>query len=133
MNDQRKIIGRRLKECREKTKLTQAQVAEKIGIERVSVSNYEIGRVSPPWDVLIKFADLFNTSTDYLLGNTDDPDKPFVDEPDTIDLELEDEEILQKFRLKLDGEELTKEESLHLINYLRSLRLTQSQLNKQKI
>lgn len=37
----------------------------------VTISGYEIGRIVPPADILVKLADCLNTSVDYLLGRTD--------------------------------------------------------------
>lgn len=44
MSDLKKMFGKRVKELREKRGLTQAQLAEKIGVEPVSISSIEVGR-----------------------------------------------------------------------------------------
>lgn len=49
-------------------KLTQKQVADRIGVATSAVSSYESGSRYPSYDVLIKLARLFHVSTDYLLG-----------------------------------------------------------------
>ena len=58
----------RLKELREKKKLSQLQVAKRLDITRASVSSYENNIATPSVDVLIKLALLYRVSTDYLLG-----------------------------------------------------------------
>lgn len=60
-----------LKALRTSKRLTRKQMAEIIGIRERVVLNYEQGDSNPPYDILIKFADYFGVSTDYLLGRTD--------------------------------------------------------------
>ena len=60
-----------LKEIRNSKKLLQTRVAMDLNITQETVSSYETGRVFPSSDMLIKLADYYNTSIDYLLGRTD--------------------------------------------------------------
>ena len=62
---------RRLKDIREDHDLTQKQAAEKLGITQQQYSLYETGRREIPTSLLIQLADIFDISTDYLLGRTD--------------------------------------------------------------
>lgn len=57
-----------LKEERKKRGLTQQQVAEHLNIARGSYALYETGKNTPTTDSIIKLADLYKVSTDYLLG-----------------------------------------------------------------
>jgi len=50
---------------------TQKQVAEYLGVKQNTYSQYEIGVLNYPVDVIIKLADFYGVSTDYLLGRTD--------------------------------------------------------------
>ena len=50
--------------------LTQKQVAQHLGISQNTYSQYEIGVLNYPVDALIKLADLYGVSVDYLLGRT---------------------------------------------------------------
>ena len=69
-----KIIGIRVKQLREKTGLSQAKLAKMLGgVSQPVIARYEIGDCFPSYPVLIKIADYFNVSTDYLLGRTDNP------------------------------------------------------------
>ena len=69
-----KIIGIRVKQLREKTGLSQAKLAKVLGVvSQPVIARYEIGDCFPSYPVLIKIADYFNVSTDYLLGRTDNP------------------------------------------------------------
>ena len=49
---------------------TQQQIGEYLGISQNTYSQYEIGVLNYPIDVLIKLADLYGTSIDYLVGRT---------------------------------------------------------------
>lgn len=61
----------RLKTLREAKKYTQLWLGMQIGVSQETISGYEIGKAVPPADMLIKLADLLNTSVDYLLERTD--------------------------------------------------------------
>lgn len=61
-------LGTNLKNLRVKKNLTQAQLAQKLGITKSVISAYETGLRLPSYDILIHIAKIFNVSTDYLLG-----------------------------------------------------------------
>lgn len=63
---------RRLRDMREDNDLTQAQVAEVLGIDQRVYSNYEIGKREIPVHLLIKLSKMYEVSTDYLLGLKND-------------------------------------------------------------
>lgn len=65
------MLGERLKVLRGKR--TQEDIAKYLGISRARYSHYENGRSEPDIENLQKLAELYNTTTDYLLGRTDDP------------------------------------------------------------
>lgn len=60
----------RLRALREDNDLTQEQLAETLHISRKTLSNYETGYRTPSIYLVVKIADYFNVSTDYLLGRT---------------------------------------------------------------
>lgn len=60
----------RLKDLREDHDLTQQKVADYLGMKQAQYSRYERGLRDIPTDMLIRLAQLYNTSTDYLLGLT---------------------------------------------------------------
>ncbi|MBQ2932526.1 MAG: helix-turn-helix transcriptional regulator [Clostridia bacterium] len=64
---------RRLKDLREDHDLKQAQVAELLGIQQTVYSRYERGFQNIPLEHLIKLAEIYKVSTDYILGLTDNP------------------------------------------------------------
>lgn len=61
----------RLKLLRCEKKWTQKQLAEMLDYGYTAISNYESGTNKPSYKDLIKIANIFNVSTDYLLGITD--------------------------------------------------------------
>lgn len=63
----------RIRDLREDHDLYQKDVAEYLQCTQVCYSHYELGKRDIPTDVLIRLADYYNTSTDYLLERTDDP------------------------------------------------------------
>ena len=64
-------MGNKLKNLRKQKRLTQKQVADRIGLAISAVSSYEARTRYPSYDVLIKLARIYHVSTDYLLGMTD--------------------------------------------------------------
>lgn len=60
-------FGDKLKALRTSQKLTQQQLADRIGVAKSVVSYYESGDRYPSYDVLVRIAHVFHTSTDYLL------------------------------------------------------------------
>lgn len=50
---------------------TQQEIADYLGISQNTYSQYEIGKLNYPVDVLMKLADFYEVSVDYLLGRTD--------------------------------------------------------------
>lgn len=116
--------GDKIAALRDKRGLTQEDLAAKIGISRASLSHYEKGRREPDYTILTKLADYFQVSIDYLLGRTDDPSKisDIAVRDLAENLELSDEQILEKFVFTVDGRKLTPEESRRFIAFIRAER-----------
>lgn len=66
----RKILSERLKQCRKEKGFTQNQVAIYCDITEKAYQNYELMTREPKLEILIKIADLYNVSLDYLTGRT---------------------------------------------------------------
>ncbi len=64
---------KRIRDLREDHDLTQRQVAERLGMSQPQYFRYEQGYRDIPTDILLALAELYQTSTDYILGRTDDP------------------------------------------------------------
>lgn len=60
----------RLKDLREDRDLTQGSIAEFLNIKQNTYSQYENGRRQIPIDLLVKLADYYGVSVDYILGRT---------------------------------------------------------------
>lgn len=67
------MLGNRISEMRAAFGWNQVQLAEKLNISKQTVSNWENGNIQPSIEMLIRVANLFHTSTDYLLGLNDSP------------------------------------------------------------
>lgn len=63
-----KVFGEQLKKLREERHLTQYQLATHLGYGSSAISNYETGKNEPSLKDLIRLADFFQVSTDYLLN-----------------------------------------------------------------
>ncbi len=66
---------RRIRDLREDADLTQEQIAELLNCSQQVYSNYELGQRDIPTAILTALAKIHNTTTDYILGLTDNPDK----------------------------------------------------------
>ena len=62
----------RIRDLREDKDLNQTQVARILGMSQTGYSKYETGENDIPTAILIKLARFYNTSIDFLLGETDD-------------------------------------------------------------
>ncbi len=65
----------RLKDLREDNDVKQKELAEYLNIKQNTYSQYENGKREIPLDTLCKLADYYNTSVDYLIGRTDNPNR----------------------------------------------------------
>ena len=66
------LLTNRLKELREERHLTQLKVAMDLNLSQNSISRYESGAREAGYELLIRFADYYRTSIDYILGRTDE-------------------------------------------------------------
>lgn len=62
---------RRIRDLREDNDLTQAQVAEFLGVRQTTYSKYERGNILVPIDILIQLCEFYHVSLDYLVGRSD--------------------------------------------------------------
>lgn len=62
---------RRIRDLREDHDLTQADLASYLHVHQTTYSDYEIGKINVPAEVLIKLAQYYHVSLDYLAGLTD--------------------------------------------------------------
>jgi len=69
-------LGQRIKLKRNEKKLTQKELATKLGIDHTTVSKWESDIYEPDTSTLNKLADIFDVQVDWLTGRTDDPTPP---------------------------------------------------------
>ena len=61
------LIGDKIKDLRQRHRMTQTQFAEKLGVTKSTVAAYENGTRLPSYEVLIKMANAYGVSTDFIL------------------------------------------------------------------
>ena len=67
------MFKERLKDLRKNNNVTQKQLAFDISLSERNYQSLEYGNVKPSYETLIKLADYFDVSLDYLVGRSDDP------------------------------------------------------------
>ena len=93
--DMKYRVHNRLRLLRKRARLTQLRVAELLSIERATYCNYENEVRTPPLEVLIKLADLYHVTLDYLLrADLSDDSSLFLSEP----LLPEEQTLLTSYR-----------------------------------
>lgn len=60
-----------LKKLRAEAGISQARLAEAIGVSQQAINKYENHNIEPDIETLVQIADYFNTSVDYLVSHTD--------------------------------------------------------------
>nr|WP_082111967.1 helix-turn-helix transcriptional regulator [Shouchella clausii] len=91
-------FGDRIAQLRTRHKLTQAELAEKIGITRASLSHYEKNRREPDYETLKRIADFFDVSTDYILGREKKDVETIAAHHDDYDWSQEELEEIERFK-----------------------------------
>lgn len=128
-------FGKKLHSLMKDNKITQQELAEKLNVRRGSVSNWVTDRRMPDSDTIVDLANIFNVTTDYLLGN----DKNIKDNTNSKDLIFDNAQDALKFILKqpnimaFDVPELTDEEIIEFANdILDYIEFISSKHNKHK-
>ena len=109
------MINRRIKELRLSNGLTQKDLSDYLGLTPKMISFYELGQRVPPTDIILKLAEKFHVSTDYLLGNTTEQkqDFPPLNNKDKREITklMNDmkETLMQEKGLMFDGEPASEE------------------------
>ena len=67
------MLGTRIKELRKEFGLSQVELAMRMEVTKQTISNWENGNIQPSVDMLVGLANVFNVTTDYLLGLDDVP------------------------------------------------------------
>lgn len=106
-----------LKTLRTKKGISQQTLADAIGSSQQSINKYENHKIEPDIDTLIKIADYFETSVDYLIGHTD-IDR-VIEDVKKYDLGASESELIDNYR-KLSPKQRDSIESV-IGNYLELL------------
>ncbi|MBI5671271.1 MAG: helix-turn-helix domain-containing protein [Chloroflexi bacterium] len=88
-------FSRRIRQRRKSLGLSQEALAELADIDQTQISRYEIGKNEPGADALAALARALDTTTDWLVGLTDNPDRPLRGQADLDDIEREAIKILR--------------------------------------
>lgn len=91
-------IGERIKELRTRLKMTQTDLANKVGLSYIQVGRYETQKSKPSSEVLQKLAVTLETTTDFLMNGGSD---------EVVSSQLTDKELLNQFK---EVEKLNKED-----------------------
>ncbi|WP_426578917.1 helix-turn-helix domain-containing protein [Bacillus altitudinis] len=109
------LFGKRITTLRKKAGLTQEELAKKLNVTRSALSQYELGTREPNYDLLLKIADFFEVTVDYLIGRSDNPDYKIIDEN-----KIESDPDLQiAFNAATDFSEEARKQTIDFINYIR--------------
>jgi transcriptional regulator with XRE-family HTH domain len=110
-------IGDRIKELRVNKKLTQTELAQKVGLTYIQIGRYETQKSSPSSDVLQKLAESLDTTSDYIMNGSHN---------DVVSAQLNDRELLNQFK---EVEKLNNDDK-HLIKTFIDAFLTKRHIQK---
>jgi len=85
-----------LKILREEAGISQKALAESIGVSQQSINKYENHNIEPDIETMIRIADYFNTSVDYLIGHTDVRRK--IEAVQAYELNTAERKIIDRYR-----------------------------------
>ena len=85
-----------LKKLREDASISQKAVADAIGVSQQSVNKYENHNIEPDIETLIRIADFFETSVDYLIGHTTVRRK--IEEVHVFELNDRESKVMEQYR-----------------------------------
>ena len=85
-----------LKKLREDASISQKALADAIGVSQQSVNKYENHNIEPDIETLIRIADFFETSVDYLIGHTSVRRK--IEEVRVFDLNDRESKVMEQYR-----------------------------------
>lgn len=90
------IIADRLRALRGTVNLSQAKLAKALEIHQSAINRYEHDQTDPSFETLLRYADFFDVSMDYIFGRTDDPHgKGYSNKPDMKQVYPEMEQFIE--------------------------------------
>ncbi|MBN3405755.1 XRE family transcriptional regulator [Clostridium botulinum] len=94
------MFGDRLRELREEKQLTQEEFGKLLNVSRQAISSYEKGENEPTIDALVKIANIFNVSLDYLLCRTKERYNLNLEDKKNKDLIIDIIKVIEKYKNK---------------------------------
>ena len=88
------MIGQRIRDLRKQKRMSQTELAKSAGVSQTTVTAWETGKAEPSSSTVARLADIFNVTTDYLLG------RPNKQETKKDDVELSDDDVIMTWRGK---------------------------------
>lgn len=120
--DVKEVFGKQLKRLRESHGMMQQELADRIKVKRTSISNYETGKQSPDLAAIKRIAELFNTTVDELLHETNEVADKTIEQHNELMLDLESglplDEIAAKNKIYVDGVELPIEQKKAILEQI---------------
>ncbi|PNY21715.1 HTH-type transcriptional regulator ImmR [Streptococcus parauberis] len=117
-------FAERLRELRQLNNITQIEMANKLGLNRVTYTNYEREKSEPSISTLKKIATIFNVSIDYLIAFEDDTKGRNNRKKLLLGLEAELKKINRTFELEI------KSLLIDLLNLIKTNQLSSSDVKK---
>ena len=93
------MLKDKIKTLRKEAGLTQKELGEKLNVAANTINGYETGHRTPDYETLIKMADYFSVTTDYLLGHEKQSDKKNNEDEYYKYLEKEYWELIKKLNI----------------------------------
>ena len=88
------MIGKKIRDLRKQKRMSQTELAKSAGVSQTTVTAWETGKAEPSSSAVARLADIFNVTTDYLLG------RPNKQETKKDDVELSDDDVIMTWRGK---------------------------------
>lgn len=125
-------FSERLKELRKKNNLTQQELADKVGTNRVNVTKWETGRTEPTLENIVKLSKILDTTTDELLGRNINFGDTILNKKYKYDLSvLKESDIQNLYDLKITLAFDLLDESLNPTK-LKEILMEKNKLNKEE-
>ncbi|WP_435246702.1 helix-turn-helix domain-containing protein [Streptomyces sp. NRRL F-5630] len=111
------VLGKRITSLRKQSGLTQEELAKKLNVSRSALSQYELGTRDPNYELLIKIANFFEVTTDYLLTGKELNSSMNPHKGDLMDQALKVLDSPETFIAASDGK-ITPEMQEYVLEYI---------------
>ncbi|MFS8303233.1 helix-turn-helix domain-containing protein [Bacillus altitudinis] len=111
------MLGKRITSLRKQSGLTQEELAKKLNVSRSALSQYELGTRDPNYELLIKIANFFEVTTDYLLTGKELNSSMNPHKGDLMDQALKVLDSPETFIAASDGK-ITPEMQEYVLEYI---------------